>query len=618
MAGSKDRQTDIPFPLPGPRRSEPLGENAERAKDTRGTVLRLWGYLKRQHMALVAVALMALVSVGLDLLGPYLLGRAVDTYILRHDLVGLAHNCCLMLGVAAVNALLNWLSAYIMAGVAQRTVRDLRSDLFTRLQDLPLHFFDTRPHGDLMSRLTNDVDNVNQILSGGVTQVVSGLLSTVGITIVMLLMNVRLTVVSLTTIVVLTLGLSRWVARHIGDAFRRQQETLGRLNGMIEETITGQRIVKAYRREPTVIAQFDAANAELRQAATGAQIFAASMGPMMNTVGNLGLAVVAGVGGVLVLRGLATVGTIAAFINYTRQFGRPLNDIANLYNMILVAVAGAERVFEVIDEPREVDVPNAPLLERIRGEVIFENVAFSYSKGVPVLRDLSLHARPGQVIALIGPTGAGKTTIINMLTRFYEIGNGRITLDGRDIHTIRKEDLRRQFGIVLQDTFLFAGSVRDNIRYGRLDASEEDVIAAAHLANADQFIYRLPYGYDTHLSERGGNLSQGQRQLIAIARAILADPRILILDEATSSVDTRTEKHLQEAMRHLMAGRTCFVIAHRLSTIREADQILVISHGTIMESGTHDELLARNGLYHRLSARPRVRHSNSVAAAEEV
>ncbi len=369
-------------------------------------------------------------------------------------------------------------------------------------------------------------------------------------------------------------------------------------------------MVKAYHREPVVIAQFDAANRELRQAATRAQIFAGFIGPMMNVINNLGLAIVAGAGGWMAVQGLATVGTIASFISYTRQFGRPLNEIANLYNLIQAAVAGAERVFEVIDEPAEVDASQvvagehdaAAALPGIRGDVVFEDVSFAYEPGVPVLKHVSLHAAPGQTVALVGPTGAGKTTIVNLLTRFYEIDNGRVTIDGQDLRAIGKEDLRRQLGIVLQDTFLFSGTVMDNIRYGRLDARDDEVIAAAKLANADQFIHRLPQGYDTPLSERGSNLSQGQRQLLAIARAILADPSILILDEATSSVDTRTEQHIQEAMLRLMAGRTSFVIAHRLSTIRDADQILVINHGTIVERGTHEQLLAQGGFYQRLYA----------------
>jgi ATP-binding cassette subfamily B multidrug efflux pump len=564
--------------------------------------MRLWGYLRQQKIALILTAAMVAVTVVLNVLGPYLLGRAIDAYISPRDLPGLAWLCLLLLGIHTLNSLLTWLQSYVMAGASQRTVRDIRNDLFVKLQALPLRFFDQRAHGDLMSRLTNDVENVNQVLADGVVQVVSGVLSMIGVAAVMLWINPLLAVVSLLSISLMTLTLNRWIAPRMRAGFRTQQASLGTLNGLIEETITGQRVVKAYHREPVVIAQFDASNRELRQAATRAQIFAGFIGPMMNCVNNLGLAIVAGFGGWMAVQGLATVGTIASFITFSRQFGRPLNELATLYGAIQSAIAGAERVFMVIDEPPEVDAPDAQPLAQIRGAVVFDDVSFAYDAEVPVLKHVGLEATPGQIVALVGPTGAGKTTIVNLLTRFYEIDSGQISIDGQDIRLIKKEDLRRQLGIVLQDTFLFAGTVIDNIRYGRLDATDDQVIAAAKLANADQFIHRLPQGYATPLSERGSNLSQGQRQLLAIARALLADPSILILDEATSSVDTRTEQHIQEAMLRLMAGRTSFVIAHRLSTIRDADQILVIDRGEIVERGTHAELLARQGFYARLYA----------------
>jgi len=453
-----------------------------------------------------------------------------------------------------------------------------------------------------MSRLTNDVENVNQVLADGVVQVVSGVLSMIGVAAVMLWINPWLALISLLSISLMTLTLNRWIAPRMRAGFRSQQAMLGTLNGLIEETITGQRVVKAYHREPVVIAQFDASNRALRQAATRAQIFAGFIGPMMNCINNLGLAIVAGFGGWMAVQGMATVGTIASFITFSRQFGRPLNELATLYGAIQSAIAGAERVFAVIDEPPEVDAADAQPLAQIRGAVVFDDVSFAYDAEVPVLKHVGLEATPGQIVALVGPTGAGKTTIVNLLTRFYEIDSGQITIDRQDIRLIKKDDLRRQLGIVLQDTFLFAGTVIDNIRYGRLDATDDEVIAAAKLANADQFIHRLPHGYATPLSERGSNLSQGQRQLLAIARALLANPSILILDEATSSVDTRTEQHIQEAMLRLMTGRTSFVIAHRLSTIRDADQILVIDRGEIVERGTHAELLESQGFYARLYA----------------
>ncbi len=577
-----------------------MGE-VERAKDRRGTTLRLWGYLRRQKSALIATALMVALTTVLDLLGPYLLGKAIDDYVLPGDLPGLARICLLMLGVYALSSVLTWLQAYVMAGASQRTVWDIRDDLFAKLQTLSLRFFDQHAHGDLMSRLTNDVENINNVLTESVVQFFSGVLSMVGIALVMIRINPRLAVVVLLTIPLIMIVLTRQVARRTRAGFRWQQAALGKLNGLIEETVTGQRVVKAYIREPMVMEEFQVANRELQRASTRAQVFAGFVGPLMNFVSNLSLAIVAGVGGWMAVRGVATVGTLAAFINYARQFSRPMNEIANLYNAIQGAVAGAERVFEIVDEVPELsDAVDAQPLAQVKGDVVFEDVNFAYEKDTPVLKHVSLHAEPGQVVALVGPTGAGKTTIVNLFTRFYDIDGGRICIDGRDIRLVRRDDLRSQLGIVLQDTFLFSGSVKDNIRYGRLDASDDEIVAAAKLANAHQYIHRLPQGYDTPLSERGSNLSQGQRQLLAIARAILADPGILVLDEATSSVDTRTEKQIQDAMLRLMAGRTSFVIAHRLSTIRDADQILVINEGEVIERGTHKELLAQEGFYFQL------------------
>ncbi|MCW5844196.1 MAG: ABC transporter ATP-binding protein [Caldilinea sp.] len=584
----------------GPPMARLMGK-PEPAKDVRGTLLRLWGYLRRQRLALIVTAAIVVVNTGLAVTGPYLLGVAIDDALTPGDLAKLAQVGLLMLGVYALNAFFTWLQAYIMAGAAQRTVRDLRADLFDRLQDLPLRYFDGNPHGDLMSRLTNDIEAINTVLSESVTQLISGALSLFAIAAIMLWLNPLLALVTLLTTPVMITLLTRLLMRRTRTAFRAQQSTLGALNGLIEETISGQRVVKAYGRETAVIAHFDTANQSFRRAATQAQIFAGFMGPITNFVNNTGLAILGGVGGWMVIQGMATVGTIASFINYSRQFGRPLNEIANLFNTIQGAVAGAERVFELIDETPEHVAAAAPVATKtLAGDVIFDDVSFAYTPDAPVLKHVSLHASPGQTVALVGPTGAGKTTIVNLLTRFYDVDSGRILVDGADIRTLDRYALRRQLGIVLQDTYLFTGTVLENIRYGRLDASDEEVHAAARLANAEQFIHRLPHGYATLLSERANNLSQGQRQLLAIARAILADPRILILDEATSSVDTRTEQQIQEAMLRLMAGRTSFVIAHRLSTIRSADQILVLNYGEIVERGTHASLLAERGFYHEL------------------
>ena len=572
----------------------------ERAKNRRSTLARLWGYLRGQGWILIFVTILVAIGTGLDLMGPYLMGRAIDIFISQNDLPGLARLVLFMIGIYVASAGISYWQAYLMAAVAQRTVRDLRADLFERLQSLPLRYFDQQPHGELMSRLTNDIENVSNVLNESVTQLISSVLSIVGVAVVMFVINVHLAIVSLVILPIMAV-ISRWVAKHTRIGFRRQQEQIGAINGLIEETVTGQRVVKAYGQEPALIQKFDEINAKLRVASTRAQIFGGLMGPLTNFVNNVGFAIVAGAGGWMAVNGTASVGTIAAFVSYARQFTMPLNQIANLYNTIQSALAGAERVFEVIDETTEIeDHPQALALQPIQGKVIFDQVCFGYEKDVPVLKNVSLHAKRGDTIALVGPTGAGKTTIVNLLTRFYDIESGQISIDGKDIRQVRKDELRRALGIVLQDTFLFADTVMENIRYGRLDASDEAVIAAARLANADQFIHRLPQGYQTPLSERGSNLSQGQRQLLAIARAILANPDILILDEATSSVDTRTEKNIQEAMLRLMEGRTSFVIAHRLSTIREADAILVIHQGEIIERGTHDHLLAQKGFYHHM------------------
>ena len=604
MAKSSPRQANTsPPPSILGRRGGPgrhMMSEKERARDVRRTLLRIWGYLRHQAGGLVVTVLLVATGSGLALFGPYLMGRAIDEYILYDDLAGLARMALLMLGVYVGSSLATWLQTYVMAAVSQRAVRNIRNDLFARLQTLSLRFFDQHTHGELMSRLTNDVENISNVLTESVTQLISSVLSVVGVAAMMFWINPRLAIVSLTTIP-LMIFISDRIARRTRQGFRDQQRSLGQLNGIIEETVTGQRVVKAYVREEAAIAQFDEANHRLRRASTMAQIFAGTIGPLGNMVNNTGFAIVAGVGGWMAVQGLATVGTIASFVNYARQFTRPLNQIANLYSMIQSAIAGAERVFETIDQVPELqDAPDARPLGPIMGEVVFDDVCFSYEEDVPVLKHVSLQAEAGQTIALVGPTGAGKTTIVNLLTRFYDIDCGSIRIDGLDIRQVQKDHLRRRLGIVLQDTFLFSTSVMENIRYGRLGATDEEVWAAARLANADFFIRHLPEGYDTPLSERGSNLSLGQRQLLAIARAILADPDILILDEATSSVDTRTEKHIQEAMLRLMEGRTSFVIAHRLSTIREADAILVIRQGEIVERGTHEELLAQEGFYHHL------------------
>ena len=601
-------------PGPGPWHMR----HTERAKKPGETLRRLWGYLSREWWGLAVTALLVILTLGVDLAGPYLMGRAIDAFIGREDLPGLARLIGLMLAVYVAGAAGVWLQGYIMVGVAQRAVRNLRRDLFAKLQTLSLRFFDRRPHGELMSRLTNDVDNISNVLSNGATQLLASSFGLVGVIGVMLAVNIPMALVTL-VVVPLTYALTRYVGSRTLREFRAQQEALGALNGLIEENITGGRVVKAYVREEAAIREFGQMNQRLRRAATRAQILAGLMGPLMNLVNNLGIAAVAGTGGLLALNGLASVGTIAAFVSYARRFTRPLNEIAQLYNAIQGALAGAERVFEIMDEEPDLrDAPDALPVTRIKGDVVFDDVSFGYEPGVPVLKHVSLHASPGQVVALVGPTGAGKTTIANLLTRFYDVDSGAILIDGQDIRKLSQDDLRRQVGLVLQDNFLFADTVMENIRYGRLDASDEEVIAAAKLGNADSFIRRLPRGYHTVLSERGSNLSQGQRQLLAIARAILADPSILILDEATSNVDTRTERQVQAALQRLMQGRTSLVIAHRLSTIRNADQVLVVNNGEIVERGTHESLLAQRGFYYQLYMSQFARATRESAEARTV
>jgi ATP-binding cassette subfamily B protein len=476
----------------------------------------------------------------------------------------------------------------------------MRRDLFAHMQTLSVGFFDRRTAGELMSRLTNDIDAINQAVSQNVTALAASALTLVGIVAAMFILNPWLALATLVIVPVIYF-FTNFIATYTRKGFRRLQQQLGGLNSVVEETISGQKVIKAFRRSDPVTELFRQHNQAVYEAGVYAHTYAMMLMPLSAVLGNFFVIILASFGGYLALQGLVTVGTIATFIFYGKNFIGPLQQLANMFNTIQAALAGAERVFEIIDEPSEmVDPPDALALPSMRGEVRFEHVRFGYQPGQLVIRDMSLEAKAGQTIALVGPTGAGKTTIINLLTRFYEINAGRITIDGVDIRQVSKADLRRNLGIVLQDTFLFADTVMENIRYGRLDATDEEVMQAARLADADHFIRQLPQGYHTLLTERAGNLSQGQRQLLAIARAILAEPSILILDEATSSVDTRTEARIQKALLRLMEGRTSFVIAHRLSTIRDADCVLVIRDGEIVEQGSHQALLERRGFYHHL------------------
>jgi ATP-binding cassette, subfamily B, multidrug efflux pump len=570
----------------------------ERAKNPRGTLSRLWPYFGQFKLVLAIVLVLVVAYSLLGLAGPYLLGVAIDRFIAQKQSAGLLNIVLLMaLSYAATN-LFQLAASWLMAGVSQRALQSIRRDLFAHVQRLPLRFFDRRPAGELMSRLTNDIDAINQAVSQNITSLLASVLSMAGILIAMFVLDVWLAIASV-LVVPLMFWFTRFVATYTRRGFQKLQRDLGQLNGVMEETISGQKVVKAFRRNDLAVEQFRAANEAVYHSGIAANTYALMLMPLTGVLGNLFVIVLAGLGAYLALRGLVTVGQIATFVTYGQNFVSPLRQLSMLYNTVQAALAGAERVFEILDTPAEEDAP-AVTPERLRGHVKLDRVTFGYVPNTPVIKQLSLEARAGDLFALVGPTGAGKTTIINLLTRFYEIDSGVITIDGRDIREMSKGDLRRQVGMVLQDTYLFSATVMENIRYGRLEASDAEVIEAARLADADHFIQLLPQGYATVLTERGGNLSQGQRQMLAIARAILADPAILILDEATSSVDTRTEARIQRALLRLMQGRTSFVIAHRLSTIRDASHVLVINNGEIVEQGTHAQLLDKQGFYHHL------------------
>ena len=595
----------------------------EKAKDPRRALARLLPYLAPYKGQFALVVIFVVLFSALSLAGPYLMGVAIDRCIGGKDLPGLLKTVLFMLAAYLASNAFQIAANWLIARVSQDALKTLRGDLFTHLQTLPMAFFDTNSAGGLMSRLTNDIDAINQAVSQNVIALLSGVLTMAGILAAMFALNGWLALGSL-VILPIMYWFTRFIATYTRKGFRDLQKNLGELNGVAEEAIAGQKVIKAFRRNDAAIEAFRVQNRAVYASSLYANSYAMLLMPLTGVLGSFFVIVLASLGGWLALEGLASVGTIATFINYGQNFTSPLRQLANLYNAIQAALAGAERVFEIVDMEPEADeaaaavraeaeaaaaderkrgrlpAPAALPARRLRGDVSFRDVRFSYVEGRPVISDFSLDVRAGQTIALVGPTGAGKTTVINLLTRFYDPQGGSIVIDGADIQTLPKADLRRNLGLVLQETFLFADTVLENIRYGRLDATDEECVEAAKLADADHFIRQLPQGYRTNLSERAGNLSQGQRQLLSIARAILADPAILVLDEATSSVDTRTELKIQKALLRLMEGRTSFVIAHRLSTIRDADRVVVIDGGRIVEQGSHDELLAARGFYHRL------------------
>src|SRR5579859_3219341 len=586
-----------------------FGMPVQKPKNFRVTLFRLLGYFRQQKLPLLAVLGAAILSAIFNIVGPKILGLAITKLFegfvlkLRHvpgaaiDFGYIGNVLLILLGLYIISAVFGYVQQYIMAGVAQRTVYTMRRQVDEKLGRLPLKFYDTRAHGEIMSRAVNDLDNVSSTLQQSLTQLITSVVTLVGVVVLMLTISPLLSLV-----VVLTLPLSVFVTTTIAKRsqtyFARQQRVLGELNGHVEEMYNGHKIVKAFGRERASVATFDMMNDKLYEAGWRAQFVTGMIMPLMNFIGNLGYVFVAVIGGVMVTQRAISLGDVQAFIQYARQFTQPITQLASISNTIQLTIASAERVFELLDETEESpDAADAPVIAAPQGEVAFEHVSFSYSADTPLIADMNIAVQPGRTIAIVGPTGAGKTTLVNLLMRFYELDGGAICVDGVDIARMRRGELRRMFGMVLQDTWLFNGTIRENIAYGREDASEEEIVRAARAAQADHFIRTLPESYGTVLHQEASNISQGQRQLLTIARAFLADPAILILDEATSSVDTRTEILIQQAMTGLMKGRTSFVIAHRLSTIRDADLILVMNHGRIVEQGTHESLLAKGGFY---------------------
>ena len=587
----------------------PMGMPVEKAKDFKGTLRRLVGYLKPLKLQLLIVFLTAVLSTVFSIVSPKIMGRATTKLFegimmkfrgvpgAKVDFAYINQILLLLVGLYAISALFNYIQQYIMAGAAQKTVLDLRRDVNDKLARLPLKFFDSRTHGEILSRVTNDIDNISTTLQQSMTQLITSVVTLVGIIIMMLTISPWMTLIAFITLP-LSFIVTANVAKRSQKFFKEQQKTLGELNGHVEEMYTGHKIVKAFGHEQKSIAKFDEVNEKLYNAGWKAQFISGIMMPLLTFVNNVGYVFICVVGGVLVTRKSIEIGDVQAFIQYSRQFTHPIIQTANIANILQSTVASAERVFELLDEAEEIpDSENAEVIDAPKGEVEFHNVRFGYKEDVVLMENLNIDVKKGQTIAIVGPTGAGKTTLVNLLMRFYEISSGKITVDGIDIRDLKRGDLRSMFGMVLQDTWLFNGTIKDNIAYGCIGATDEEIIRAAKAAHADHFIRTLPHGYNTILNEEASNISQGQKQLLTIARAILADPSILILDEATSSVDTRTEVYIQKAMSALMKGRTSFVIAHRLSTIRDADLILVMNNGSVIEKGNHLELLARGGFY---------------------
>jgi len=608
----------------GPRGGgPPMAMPAEKARDFKGSLKRLAGYLKPRRFQILAVFFMAALSTVFSIISPKIMGQATTRLFedlmmkLNHvpgahvDFQYIRQILLVLVALYLFSAFFGYVQQFVMATVAQKTVYDMRKHVDEKLSRLPLKFYDSRTHGEILSRVTNDIDNIAGTLQQGLTQLITALVTIFGIIIMMLTISPLMTLICLVTIPLCLAGTKAMTSRS-QKYFKEQWKELGLLNGHIEEMYTGHQIVKAFGRESESIKQFNDVNERLYEASWKSQFISGMIMPLMMFINNIGYVLVCVAGGIMVTQKALAIGDVQAFIQYSRQFAWPITHTANIANIIQSTIASAERVFELLDEVEEIpDSDDARVIKFPQGRVQFQNVKFGYKEDVALIEDMNIDVKQGQTVAIVGPTGAGKTTLVNLLMRFYEIGGGKITVDGIDIRDMKRGDLRGIFGMVLQDTWLFNGTIRANIAYGRAGATFEEVVRAAKAAHADHFIRTLPDGYDTVLNEEASNLSQGQKQLLTIARAILADPAILILDEATSSVDTRTEVAIQKAMANLMKGRTSFVIAHRLSTIRDADLILVMNDGSIIEKGSHNELIAAGGFYTEL-------YNSQFAGAEAV
>ncbi len=565
------------------------------------TFFRLMSYLACNRRLLFVIGVLIIISIASNLTSSYMLRPIINNYILPGDLPGLARILLLLAAIYLIGVIATYTQQVLLNKIGQRTVARMRSDLFEKMERLPIKYFDTHQHGDLMSRYTNDIDRISDVLTDSLSDILSGLLTLIGIFCLMLFISPTLTIVIVITVPLMFIS-ANGIVKRSKKYFKSQQESLGVMNGYIEEMISGQKVVKVFGHEKKVEADFKALNDSLQEKSRKAQFYSGLMMPVMQNLSTLNYVIITIVGALLAIYRGFDVGGLAAFLQYSRQFGRPINELASLYNSIQAAIAGAERIFNIIDEtPEKSDDINAISLQETKGDVIMEDVYFGYKTNKTILKGISLHAPAGRKIALVGATGAGKTTILNMLPRFFDIQSGKITIDNHSISEIKREELRQSMAIVLQDTHLFTDTVRENIRFGRLDATDEEVVEAARLTAAHSFIKRLPQGYDTLLENDGANLSQGQRQLLNIARAAVADPAILLLDEATSNIDTRSEILIQRGLDQLMQGRTSFIIAHRLSTVQNADMILVLEHGQIVEQGTHQELLDMQGKYYTLN-----------------